>query len=277
MIISHANVEEWCAENKKDFHPPVCNKCMFDKQLKVFFVGGPNQRKDYHLEEGEEFFYQLKGDMLLKLIIHGKPYDLIIPEGYIFMLPGRMEHSPQRFENTLGLVIERERSEKEFDCVRYFTTENCNTILFERWFHLKDVVKDLPPLIKEFMESDEKKNMKIGAKSFICKPKYDPVPQDIEEPKNIFQLIKKHKNELENGEEIIVYGEPMYKSSVKLYGNGSHTIKCNLQKELLIYILCGIVIIDNIKYQTNDVIRITNETSTTLDLTTSSVALVLIM
>ena len=25
-----------------------------DGQVKSFFVGGPNQRKDYHIEEGEE-------------------------------------------------------------------------------------------------------------------------------------------------------------------------------------------------------------------------------
>lgn len=25
-----------------------------DGQLKIMFIGGPNQRKDYHIEEGEE-------------------------------------------------------------------------------------------------------------------------------------------------------------------------------------------------------------------------------
>ncbi|CEF69114.1 3-hydroxyanthranilate 3,4-dioxygenase [Strongyloides ratti] len=277
MIAISENVEKWCVENEKNFKPPVCNKCMFDKYLKVFFVGGPNQRKDYHIEEGEEFFYQMKGDMVLKLILNGKPYDLVIPEGHIFMLPAKMEHSPQRFENTLGMVIERERLETEFDCVRYFTSDECDSILFERWFHLKDVVKDLPPIIKEFMESEEKKNMKVGEKSFLCQPKYNVVCQDIEKPQNIFQLIKKYENDLENGKEIVLFGKPKYRSIVKLYGKGRHNTKHNHAKELFIYVLCGKAIIDSKEYHKNDAIRIINETTTTFDLTTSSVVLTLMM
>uniref|UniRef100_A0A0K0EE70 3-hydroxyanthranilate 3,4-dioxygenase n=1 Tax=Strongyloides stercoralis TaxID=6248 RepID=A0A0K0EE70_STRER len=277
MVVNCENVEKWCAENKKNFKPPVCNKCMYDKYLKVFFVGGPNQRKDYHLEEGEEFFYQLKGDMLLKLIIYGKPYDLIIPEGHIFMLPAKMEHSPQRFEDTLGMVVERERLATEYDCVRYFTSEDCNTILFERWFHLNDVVEDLPPIIKEFMESEERKNMEVGEKSFLCQPKYDIVNQDIEEPQNLFELIKKHEEDLENGKEIVIYGKPKYNTVVKLHGKGLHTIKMNQKRELIIYVLCGNIKIGDKEYQTNDMIRIINETVTSFNLSTASVILTLIM
>eukprot|EP01041_Mallomonas_annulata_P024704 gene24704-45545_t len=35
-------------------------------------IGGPNARKDYHFNEGEELFYQLKGDMKLPIIQDGK-------------------------------------------------------------------------------------------------------------------------------------------------------------------------------------------------------------
>jgi 3-hydroxyanthranilate 3,4-dioxygenase len=65
VVVQDTN--DWVQQNEKDFQPPVCNKCkylklskitlfigMFSDQLKVFFVGGPNSRKDYHLEEGEE-------------------------------------------------------------------------------------------------------------------------------------------------------------------------------------------------------------------------------
>ena len=48
------NVSQWIEENKKFFLPPVCNKLMYWGQLKVMFIGGPNVRKDYHMEEGEE-------------------------------------------------------------------------------------------------------------------------------------------------------------------------------------------------------------------------------
>uniref|UniRef100_A0A0N5A2R5 3-hydroxyanthranilate 3,4-dioxygenase n=1 Tax=Parastrongyloides trichosuri TaxID=131310 RepID=A0A0N5A2R5_PARTI len=277
MVRSCHNVEKWYNENKKDFHPPVCNKCMFDNQLKVFFVGGPNQRSDYHLEEGEEFFYQIKGSMLLKLILNSKPYDLTIPEGCIFMLPSKMEHSPQRYEDTLGLVVERERSGNEFDCLRYFTTNACNEVLFERWIHLKNVVKDLPPIINEFMMSDEKKNNKVGDNSFKCPPKYKVEVKEIEEPQNLMNIIKNHEHDLSNGKEITIYGPPTYKTVVKLYGNGSHKLGCTNNKELLIYILQGSGTIGDEEYNLNDMIRISNEIFVTLNLNTSSVALSLCM
>ncbi|KAK6040640.1 putative 3-hydroxyanthranilate 3,4-dioxygenase [Cooperia oncophora] len=91
---------------------------LFSEYLKLFFVGGPNSRRDYHLEEGEEFFYQMTGDMVLKVIERGVPRDIVIREGEMFLLPSRVEHSPQRLPNTIGFVLERTRANTEFDCVR---------------------------------------------------------------------------------------------------------------------------------------------------------------
>lgn len=152
--VTAVEIPQWIQDNQEDFVPPVCNKCMFSEQLKVFYVGGPNQRKDFHLEEGEEFFFQRKGDMILKVIEKGQVRDLVIKQGEMFMLPARVEHSPQRFANSIGLVVERDRKNTEFDCVR-FLVGSSNVTLFERWFFLRDVVKDLPPLIKEFYNSNE--------------------------------------------------------------------------------------------------------------------------
>ena len=67
----HHNTNTWIKENEKYFLPPVCNKMMHNDQLKVFFVGGPNQRKDFHLEEGEELFYMRKGNMQLPILTNG--------------------------------------------------------------------------------------------------------------------------------------------------------------------------------------------------------------
>ena len=64
-------------------------------QTKVMVVGGPNTRKDYHIEEGEEFFYMLKGDMQLNIIERGVHKHIPIREGEMFMLPARIPHSPQ--------------------------------------------------------------------------------------------------------------------------------------------------------------------------------------
>ncbi|XP_038668797.1 3-hydroxyanthranilate 3,4-dioxygenase isoform X2 [Scyliorhinus canicula] len=121
------NVDTWIEENKKYFNPPVCNKLMHSGQLKVVFVGGPNERKDYHIEEGEELFYQCKGDMCLKIIEKGKRKDVHIREGEMFLLPARIPHSPQRQANTVGLVFERMRLKTELDALRFFSSEECKT------------------------------------------------------------------------------------------------------------------------------------------------------
>ncbi|KAG7229894.1 hypothetical protein INR49_009611, partial [Caranx melampygus] len=121
------NVEDWIAENQNAFLPPVCNKLMHFSQLNIMFVGGPNTRKDYHIEEGEELFYQLKGNMCLKVIENGKHKDVHIKEGEMFLLPARIPHSPQRQVNTVGLVVERRRLLTETDCLRFLASEQCKT------------------------------------------------------------------------------------------------------------------------------------------------------
>ena len=76
---------------------------------------GPNGRTDYHVNQGEEFFYQIEGDITLKVVEENELKDIKIKQGEIFLLPGGIPHSPQRPENTVGLVIERKRRENELD------------------------------------------------------------------------------------------------------------------------------------------------------------------
>ncbi|XP_072121118.1 3-hydroxyanthranilate 3,4-dioxygenase-like isoform X2 [Mobula birostris] len=123
-------------------------------QLLVMFVGGPNERKDYHIEEGEELFYQWKGDMCLKILEKGKHKDVHIREGEMFLLPARIPHSPQRQANTVGLVFERTRLKTELDALRYYV-ENSTDVLFEKWFYCKDLGTQLPPIMREFFNSEE--------------------------------------------------------------------------------------------------------------------------
>lgn len=133
------NLTKWIEINKNNFMPPVCNKLMHNGQLVVMLVGGPNQREDYHIEEGEEIFYQLKGDMCVKIIENNKHKDVFIKEGEFFILPARVPHSPQRFTNTIGLVIERKRTIHEVDAVRWFVPEKTN-VLYEKWFHCSEFI-----------------------------------------------------------------------------------------------------------------------------------------
>ena len=120
----------------------------------VMIVGGPNARKDYHYDEGEEFFYQIEGDMVLRVIDEGKAKDITIREGEWFLLPPRIPHSPQRNANTVGLVIERYRTENKKDGCMWFY-ENYNTKLHEVFFQLGDIVKQLPLVLSEFYNSTD--------------------------------------------------------------------------------------------------------------------------
>src|SRR5690606_27123918 len=99
----------------------------------VMVVGGPNARKDYHFNEGEEFFYQLEGDVKVKIQENGKAVEVPIKEGEIFLLPPRIPHSPLRGADTVVLVIERKRKEHEHD-VLLFVCDNCNHKLIAKYF-----------------------------------------------------------------------------------------------------------------------------------------------
>ena len=99
--------------------------------------------------EGEEFFYQVEGDVIVKIIDDGTPRDIHIKQGDIFLLPPRTPHSPQRLAHTVGLVIERKRDTIELDAFMWFC-ENCGTKLYEESMPLTDIVTQLPPVFERF-------------------------------------------------------------------------------------------------------------------------------
>ena len=77
------------------------------------------QEKIITYNETPEFFYQVEGDMILKIIDgKGKMIDVEINEGDIYLLPAKVPHSPQRKENTVGLVIEYPRKKNDERCFR---------------------------------------------------------------------------------------------------------------------------------------------------------------
>lgn len=150
MIIPPINFKKWIDENRELLKPPVCNKVVYeDTEFIIMVVGGPNTRKDYHVDEGEEFFYQLEGKMTLKIIEDGKPKDIHINQGEIFLLPSKVPHSPQRYENSVGLVIERKRTKDELDGFQWYC-DKCGNLLYEKFFPLRDIEKDLPIVFNEF-------------------------------------------------------------------------------------------------------------------------------
>lgn len=156
------NFQRWIDENRHLLKPPVGNKCLFggseqpDGDFIVMAVGGPNARKDYHVDPGEELFYQLEGDLVLKTMQNGKPVDVPIRQGEMLLLPARVPHSPQRQANTVGLVIERRRRPGERDGFQWYC-ENCTNLLYEEFFELTNIETQFPPIFDRFFASRERR------------------------------------------------------------------------------------------------------------------------
>jgi len=154
------NFKHWIDEHRHLLKPPVGNKQVFtDSEFIIMVVGGPNSRKDFHVDPGEEFFYQLEGDMLLKTMQDGRPVDVPIREGEILLLPPLVPHSPQRRADTVGLVIERLRRPGEQDGFQWYC-ESCGQLLYEEYFQLTDIEKQFPPLFERFYSSLERRTCK---------------------------------------------------------------------------------------------------------------------
>ena len=105
------NFEQWVDEHRHLLKPPVGNKLLHDESgMIVMVVGGPNTRMDFHDDPVEEWFYQIKGDMLLKIADDGEIYDIPVREGEVFMLPSHTIHAPQRPQaGSIGIVVESPR------------------------------------------------------------------------------------------------------------------------------------------------------------------------
>jgi 3-hydroxyanthranilate 3,4-dioxygenase len=152
-ITSPINFKNWIEEHRHLLKPPVGNRVVYDEgDFMIMVVGGPNSRKDYHVDTVEEFFYQLEGDMLLKIMEDGKRVNIQIKEGEIFLLPKNVPHSPQRFENTVGLVVEYQREEGALDAFQWYCDE-CDKMIHEVTLDLENIVTQLPPLFEAYWNS----------------------------------------------------------------------------------------------------------------------------
>ena len=153
--------KQWIDGHRHLLKPPVGNKMIFEDtdDFIVMVVGGPNARKDFHYNEGEEFFYQIEGDITLKVMDGTKVIDIPIREGDIYLLPPKVPHSPQRPANTVGLVIERKRNSGEKDGFQWYC-EECGQKLYDEYFELKNIVTQLPPIMERFFKSEENRTCK---------------------------------------------------------------------------------------------------------------------
>ena len=158
QIPSPIILKEWISANRELLKPPVGNRVLFQETADfiVMAVGGPNARKDFHVNEGEELFYQLEGDIILELMEKGEDgisvrKILTLHEGEIFLLPARVPHGPRRPAGTVGLVIERKRRTGELDAFQWYC-ENCQRLLHEAKMPVSDIEGQLKELLTRFFE-----------------------------------------------------------------------------------------------------------------------------
>ncbi|MBL8245416.1 MAG: 3-hydroxyanthranilate 3,4-dioxygenase [Rhodanobacteraceae bacterium] len=156
MWPSPINLNAWIEEHRHLLKPPVANKCIEQGDFIVMIVGGPNQRTDYHVEDGPEFFYQLEGEMVLKIQREGQAQDVPIRAGEVYYLPPRVPHSPQRMPGSIGLVIERKRLAHEVDGLQWYC-ERCNHRLYEEYFALENIETQFGAVFDRFYSSVERR------------------------------------------------------------------------------------------------------------------------
>lgn len=147
------NFKQWIDANRHLLQPPVGNKIVYtDSEFIIMVVGGPNARKDFHVDPAEEFFYQLEGEMVLRVVENSRILDVPIRTGEILLLPPRTPHSPQRHPNSVGLVIERRRRPGELDGLQWYC-EHCSRLLYEEFFPLTNIETQFAPVFNRFFGS----------------------------------------------------------------------------------------------------------------------------
>lgn len=147
------DLQTWIKKNQKHLKPPVSNKQLFDGSADaiVFVSGGPNTRNDFHVNPTEELFYQLKGDIAVRVrpLDGAKPHDVIVREGEMFLLPRWVPHRPQRPAGTVGLIVEFPRPKGQNDGLQWYCPK-CDHLVYDARFRLKKIDKDLAVVMNKF-------------------------------------------------------------------------------------------------------------------------------
>ncbi|HKZ05747.1 MAG TPA: 3-hydroxyanthranilate 3,4-dioxygenase [Methylomirabilota bacterium] len=156
QTLSAFNLKAWIDEHRALLKPPVGAEMVWkDSQFIVMVIGGPNARRDFHVDPSDEFFFQLEGDMVLEYIdAAGKRQRAPIRQGEVLLLPAHTPHSPQRPANSVGLVVERVRGADEAKAEAYaWYCERCDAKLYELRRDAEDLLAELTRVAQEFNAS----------------------------------------------------------------------------------------------------------------------------
>jgi len=156
-ILPPFNLLKWIEENRNTLKPPVGNKNLYkdaDDYI-VMVVAGPNARKDYHYNETEELFYQLEGNIEVHIQEDGKKKTFKLGPGDMYLHPAGIPHSPARYKDSIGLVVERKRDHLDLKDGLMWYCDNCNHKLYEAYFKLQDIEQDFLGHFETFYGSEE--------------------------------------------------------------------------------------------------------------------------
>src|SRR5207249_12151526 len=96
--LSAFNLKRWIDDHRNQLRPPGGAEMIWkDSQFMVMIIGGPNARRDFHINPGDAFFYQPEGTRALEYIDStGKRQRETIREGEGLPRRARTPPSPQR-------------------------------------------------------------------------------------------------------------------------------------------------------------------------------------
>jgi 3-hydroxyanthranilate 3,4-dioxygenase len=162
-------------DHREELKPPVGNRNLYKESgdYIVMVVAGPNARKDYHYNDTEELFYQLEGNITVRIQEDGKAVDVKLGPGDMYLHPAKVPHSPMREAGSIGLVIERKREEGHSDGLLWFC-DACNHKLHEVYFPLSDIEQDFLPRFKEFYASEELRTCDSCGHVMETDPRFSP-------------------------------------------------------------------------------------------------------
>jgi len=154
------NLMNWVEKNRHLLKPPVGNRYLYrGEDFFVMIIAGPNARNDFHITQSEEFFYQIKGDITVRIREGDKIIDHPLREGDVFFIPPNVPHSPQRGPNTLGMVVERNRPAGELEHLVFYC-EKCGQLVADIEFDCKDIVEHFRDTMEGFWKDDRRRTCK---------------------------------------------------------------------------------------------------------------------
>lgn len=155
QVLPPINLLQWVQENRARLKPPVGNAYLYDgERFFVMVIAGPNARNDFHKTDSEEYFFQLKGDIVVRIIEDGKIKDIPVREGETFFVPGGVPHSPTRPPNTIGVVVEMRRPPGETEHLQFYC-DGCGKLVYDKEFDCADIVEHFAQAMEDVWANEK--------------------------------------------------------------------------------------------------------------------------